>query len=563
MSSTFMGLETSKRGINTQQSALYTVGHNIANANTLGYSRQRVNMETTMGFPGVGMNAPKIPGFLGTGVQAGSVQRIRDQFIDNQYRQETTKLGYWSSKANSVSQMEDILTEPSEYGLNKAFDNFYASLQDLSTHPESSSTRTVVEQRGEHLADSFNYINKQLTQIQSNLKNEINVETDNVNSILKQIAALNEQIGNIEPNGYLPNDLYDSRDQLIDQLSEYFNVTVEHTKSGGNALPIAEGSLNVFIKLNDGSKVQVVSKNNAATLTPNGYNKTSTNADGTTNYTEGAFTKDEEFSPFTSFSVKLDGAETKISYDKFDIGSGKMISLIHSYGYADKTAYDSSTSSWNSTLPNVALGTNIANGLYPDKLEKLDQLAAEFAKAFNNIHQQGYTLAEKDDSGNIIANSVKGEVFFTDTDGNVADPTKMNITAANIHVSSQIKNNLNLIAASTVSGEEGNGKNAIELSNLKTKTLSGLDNASAQTFYEGVVGELGVQGQQAIQMENTATTNQLAITNNRASVSSVSLDEEMTNMITFQKAYNASARMITAVDEMLDKIINGMGRVGL
>src|SRR6185312_15502571 len=111
MGSTFMGLEASKRGLTTQQSALYTTGHNISNANTLGYSRQRVNMEATLGYPGTGLNAPKIPGHLGTGVQAQSIQRIRDEFIDRQYRQETTKLGYWESRANAISQMEDIMSE--------------------------------------------------------------------------------------------------------------------------------------------------------------------------------------------------------------------------------------------------------------------------------------------------------------------------------------------------------------------------------------------------------------------------------------------------------------------
>lgn len=557
MGSTFMGLETSKRGLTTQQSALYTVGHNIANANTDGYSRQRVNMEATMGFPGVGMNAPKVPGYLGTGVQAGSITRIRDHFIDNQYRQETTKLGYWSSKSDAVSQMEDVLSEPSEYGLNKAFDNFYAALQDLSTKPESAATRAVVAQRGEHLADSFNYISTQLTQIQTNLKNEINVESDKVNSIIKQIAALNQQIGNVEPNGYLPNDLYDSRDSLLDQLSEYFNVTVDYTKSGGNALDIAEGSMNVYIKLDDGTKVQVVNKDKGATLTANGYKAV---VDPTTkqitSYKHEAFDKSDTFTAFTDFTVNMGGATSTISYDQFDnVGSGKMASLINSYGYATQTTdtWDAGTKAWIDTVDVTAGGKVLSDGLYPDKLGELNVLAQKFAEEFNELHKVGYTLGNS---------SVHGGDFFVDSDGKgtVGDNK---ITAANIKVNSDIISDNNLIAASTGQGEEGNGKQAITLSNLKTTTIAGLNNASAQTYYEGLIGDLGVQGQQATTMEYNSTTIQLTISNNRASVSSVSLDEEMTNMITFQQAYNASARMITVVDETLDKIINGMGRVGL
>ena len=144
MRSTFMGLEASKRGLFTQQSALYTTGHNISNANTAGYSRQRVNMQATPGFPGTGLNAPTTPGFIGTGVEAGSVQRIRDAFVDRQFRQESNKLGYWESRSQAITQMEDIMTEPSDFGLNASLDQFWKSLQDLSTNPENSGTRKVV-----------------------------------------------------------------------------------------------------------------------------------------------------------------------------------------------------------------------------------------------------------------------------------------------------------------------------------------------------------------------------------------------------------------------------------
>ena len=217
--STFMGLETSKRGLFTQQSALYTTGHNISNANTLGYSRQRVNMEATAGFPGVGLNAGTMPGFLGTGVQAGSIQRIRDGFVDHQFRQESNKLGYWDIKSKAISQMEDVLNEPSAYGLQKSLSEFWQSLQDLAVNPENGGARAVVVQRGQAVADSFNYMHKSLTEIQTNIGKEIDVSTGQVNSILKQISELNAQIKQVEPNGYLPNDLYDARDTLLDELS--------------------------------------------------------------------------------------------------------------------------------------------------------------------------------------------------------------------------------------------------------------------------------------------------------------------------------------------------------
>ena len=222
--STFMGLETNKRGLFTQQSALYTTGHNISNANTLGYSRQRVNMQATAGFPGTGLNAGTMPGFLGTGVEAGSIQRIRDSFVDQQFRQESNKLGYWESRSQAISQMEDVLNEPSAFGLSKSLSEFWQSLQDLTVNPENGGARAVVVQRGIAVADSFNYMHKSLTEIQTNLGTEIGVATGDVNSILKQISELNNQIQQVEPNGYMPNDLYDARDTLLDELSTFFPI---------------------------------------------------------------------------------------------------------------------------------------------------------------------------------------------------------------------------------------------------------------------------------------------------------------------------------------------------
>ncbi|MGE7769387.1 flagellar hook-associated protein FlgK [Viridibacillus arvi] len=548
MRSTFMGLETSKRGLYTQQSALYTTGHNISNANTIGYSRQRVNMQATQGYPGTGINAPMTQGHIGTGVEAGSIQRVRDQFIDRQFRQEATKLGYWGAKTESISQMEDIMAEPSEYGLNKAFDDFYQSLQDISTNSQNASARKVALERAAHLADSFNYINSQLKEVQGNLKNEINVETDAINSILRQIAEINEQIQKVEPNGYLPNDLYDARDNLIDQLSEYVPIETSYNKSGGNALGIAEGS--VVIKLK-GSGTTLVQGNKVAQLQAQGKNLDNDgNIDGNTN---GPFSKDlTEFQAFTGFGVSnlvsvqdaknLDPANDfngQISVDDLAIGGGKMISLAHSYGYEN--------------------GTTLPQGDYPNSLQELNKLAKAFVNAFNQIHSAGYQL-NSDQPGK--------EFFEIDADGKVTvkitDPSQ--------------------IAASTEPNEEGNGKLAIILSNLKTTALSNdkiidlgngksiklafkagedLEGATTQSFYQGLVGKIGVNGSEANKMAYNAATIQLTVNNKRASVSSVSLDEEMTNMIMFQQAYNASARMVTVVDETLDKIINGMGRVGI
>ena len=140
----------------------------------------------------------------------------------------------------------------------KSLSEFWQSLQDLSVNPENGGARAVVVQRGIAVADSFNYMHKSLTEIQTNLGTEIGVATGDVNSVLKQIAELNNQIQQVEPNGYMPNDLYDARDMLLDELSTYFPIETSYEKSGGRALAIAEGSVTVSLKMNDGTKVKLV-----------------------------------------------------------------------------------------------------------------------------------------------------------------------------------------------------------------------------------------------------------------------------------------------------------------
>lgn len=504
--STFMGLETSKRGLFTQQSALYTTGHNISNANTLGYSRQRVNMEATAGFPGIGLNSGTMPGFLGTGVQAGSIQRIRDSFVDQQYRQETHKLGYWDTTSKAISQMEDVLAEPSAYGLQKSMSEFWQSLQDLAVNPKDGGARSVVIRRGEAVADSFNYMHKSLSDIQTNLGKEIEVTTDEVNSILQQISKLNEQITKVEPNGYLPNDLYDARDVLIDQLSAILPIETSYEKSGGKALAIAEGSVTITLKLKNVAPIELVKGNTAASL---GTNPNPLVApDGSNN-------------PISGITIKSsDGTEYKPRHADF-LDQGTMKSLMNSYGKDDGT------------------------GIYPDMIAKLNKMAEALVIEFNNIHKQGFGLPPNDALNNI----------------NFFDPS--GLEAGNIKMNSEIISDPTKLGASGKPNEEGNSEIAKKLADLQFGTFNGrLDGSNIQDYYKGVIGKLGVDGRQAQNNAINSATLLGAVEHRRASISSVSLDEEMTDMIRFQQAYNASARMITVVDETLDKIINGMGVVG-
>lgn len=503
MRPTFMGLETAKRGMYTQQNALSVLGHNIANANTEGYTRQRANMQQTSPFPGPGMERPYIPGQIGTGSEVTSIQRIREAFLDIQYRNDNSQLGYYVSRNDALQKMEDIMNEPSEQGLSKTLDRFWQSLQDLALNPSNSGARSVVLERGKAVAETFNYLSSSLKTVQNDQKNQIEVETKNINSLLTQIQNVNRQIADVEPHGMLPNDLYDERDRLIDKLSSLVNIKVTYSPSGGHALPTAEGKATIDLVAEDGSVIE-----------------SGRVIDGVDIKTDPKFLK-VNYDVTTGLADNVSLGNNTIDVEKFK-SVGKLNSLIESFGYLDST--------------------NAQVGIYPEMLKNLDDIASTFATTFNAVHSSGITLGD-----------VNGGNFF--------GPGPGPITASNIKV---VISNINDIAAGSTTSD-GDGKNALLLADVMRRTdlsIGTTTNTSITAFYQGIIGGMGVQAQEANRLMTNSAILVDAVDQNRKSVSSVSLDEEMTDMVKFQHAYNAAARNITAIDEMLDKIINGMGIVG-
>ncbi|WP_017756448.1 flagellar hook-associated protein FlgK [Calidifontibacillus oryziterrae] len=657
MVSTFHGLNTAYRGLMTQQSALYVTGHNIANANTPGYTRQRVNFETTDAYPAPSRNRPNIPGQLGTGVQAGEIQRIRDHFLDIQYRGQNSKLGYWEARANAFSQIEDIMNELNNEGLANTIDKFWSALQDLSTEPNEEGTRRVVLQQGIAVADTFNYLSEQLQVVQKDYKNEIKVTAGKINSLIKQINSVNQQIKSIEPNGYLPNDLYDERDRLVDELSTYMNIEVEKKPSGGLSKDIADGYFNIYLLDDAGKRINIDTDGDNAgdydfklldgktdryveisfpelpdTSDVNPIEHihfTNRNKDGSlstkttdANGNEVDFATDSSAVAQSSFNLKIEDFNSP----------GSLKSFVETYGYIDNNG-------------------NVKGDL-PQILDELDHMAFSFAERFNEINRLGWSLSEINagsndydtsfdffefdpvktdrydykgaayhirigsgimaDLSNIAAagapiiskyeeNNKTGVTFTLNPPGydHDADPStdnKSNYLIGSEAIYSgteELKNGIDYTIDPetltvtikdpskypepyTVKYEiyepvldltqmgEGDGSNALELGKVisDAQLHFGGSRTTLRSFYQGVIGEMGVQAYEANRMTTNTGILRDSVENKRASVSNVSLDEEMTNMIQFQHAYNAAARMITLVDETLDRIINNMGLVG-
>lgn len=529
MISTFMGLETAKRGLTTAQSALYTIGHNVANANTPGYTRQRLNLNPTTAFPSPGLNSPNVPGQLGTGVEAGSVQRIRDSFLDTQYRTQNTKLGFYSSQSESLTKMEEIMNDPTESGLHSTMNSFWASLEDLTTNASSSSARSVVATSGQMVAETLNYDYTSITNIQKDLQYQIGVKGQEINTITSNISDLNKRISEIEPNGFIPNDLYDQRDVLVDQLSQLVNVKVDSvipTQYGIANRATAEGLYKIDIVLEDGTSVNLINVNN-----------TMSKLDIVNDATTGAVG-----------SITVGGAPLP-NYKL----SGELGALIESAGYL-KVDANGAPVDVNGN-PIVDDKDKVVLGKYPDMLEKLNKMTEAFANEFNYIHSQGYALG---------SNTLSTDKFFIIDGVNAAQGIKVN---------PDILADATKIAAGQPGGAAGDNENIHKLAAIKLKDFAQYeyDNdttdsielpkgliGSFDDYYAGMIGNLGVESATAQKNKGNVKILSDSIEQNRQSVSAVSLDEEMTNMVKFQQAYNASARMITVINETLDKLINNM-----
>ncbi|WP_017378992.1 flagellar hook-associated protein FlgK [Paenisporosarcina sp. TG-14] len=225
--STFHGLEVGKRGLMVGQASIATTGHNIANANTQGYSRQQVNATTSPSLT-VWTNGVN-PGQLGTGVTLESITRVRDSFLDQRYREQAGNVGEWSVKQQSLDHLELIINEPSDTGLNSAMNQIWGAWQDVANDPANLSAQAVLKERAQAFVDTAKLMDNSMTSLKKDLGNELTAKTEEANSYLTQIADLNKSILRSGPNA---NDLLDQRDVLVEKLSSLVTVNVEPQTNG-------------------------------------------------------------------------------------------------------------------------------------------------------------------------------------------------------------------------------------------------------------------------------------------------------------------------------------------
>jgi flagellar hook-associated protein 1 FlgK len=444
-----MGLETTLRGILAQQLALDVTGHNIANANTVGYSRQRASLVATDPYTVPGVTRPPQAGQLGTGVDVDQYERVRDAFVDIQLRAQTMLNGANQATQDGLQQVEQAFNEPSDSGLNSLLAKYWSAWQDVSNSPENLATRQALAAAASSLAGGFNQVSQQLSTLQTQTATNVTYTINDVNSIGTQIAALNDAIAKSTVTGDHPNDLLDQRDLLIDKLSELGNVALANGANGAVDVSIGGAAL--------------VTGATSATL-----------------------------------------AEASLT----SLTSGKLSALV-----------------------------KLRDTTIPGYQTQLNTIASTLISQTNTAHAAGFDLS-----------GTAGGTFFTGTD------------AATIGVNSALVTNPALIAASG-NGQPGNAAAALAINTLRGTVVIG--SATIDQAYSQLVTRIGSDSQEAQRSLDTSSLLASTLQSKRDSVSGVSLDEEMTNMVRFQRGYQASARALSAMDDMLDTLITRTGRVGL
>ncbi|HWR45789.1 flagellar hook-associated protein FlgK [Sporomusa sp.] len=610
MSSTFGGLNTVVRGLFAQQISLDTVGHNISNANTEGFSRQRVNLATVNPqtvYTGNGQVQ------LGIGVATQSITRARDTFVDQQMWKETSTLGYGQTIQDTLGKIEGVFQEPTATGMQTVLNNFWKAWNTLSTNGSDNGARTALRERAVELVDSIQQANTQLRDMVSDINTVIGIRVDKINQITSEMLSLNKQITSIEV-GKLDhaNDLRDRRDYLVDQLSQMINVRVSEDQVGNY---VVQSSGLVLVDGNDINKLKVESRKDpdygyevvdvkdvASGVVINFTNgevkglldardKTVANSSGEARESDiGVKAYLNKLATMSQFllqefnAVHRTGFGTDNSTGNNFFGKGgdadpdySASDLTSIFGVA--AAKDVPPSEWikalqvNSDLFNTTSGVSrIAAKTFADNVT-IQQSNSAAGKAAVGLYS-GYTGGTGYKAYNVELGTVdatgKVQTINYSVDGGAVVSATLDPDGS-FHLSNGVKisieTNTNNTSTNTYSFTvpQGNaaGDNAINMANrLKVDSSDLLGKSSLDTFYSSFIGALGVQTQNAKRLTDNQETLVKQITNWRESVSGVNIDEEMSNMIRFQKGYNAAARILTTMDEMLDKLINGTGTVG-
>lgn len=580
------------RGIFAHQAMQDTTGHNIVNAGTEGYSRQRVNLTQT-----ASIRMTSSLGFVevGTGVEALSITRARNIYADKQFRQETANEEYYKAIQTNYDKLEAIFDDSDNTGIQNAMTQFYQSWVDLSANASTTANRVQVIEQGKVLSSVFKYATTELQNQIDSTYDSIRIRLGQVNELTDKIVNVNQNIAAREVVGSNANDLRDQRDLLVDELSQYMQVVVSEQPDGKFTLS-SEG-----INIVNGVSKLTLSLTHGVSSRDHGTDY------GVTDYTIHVDQSDIVYAPTTG-SLGGDMEAIRISKSYIDDIASMSAFFMSTFNEQHKAGYGLVKSNTDSDISNYTdvnfYGTNGVYYVY--QRDEFDR---------------GYLLCYKQDGTNLDgtphfkACTVDGS-FTVEGASPVTDLIDNRISGSAI-IDAMVVNSIfdgvdgsNLVAAKqTADDDTADGRNAVlisdlfnisagdhegyvkeedipkytalldlrgnlteglRISDLYTKknldgtrtTTRAIRSVSLNGFYNSSMTRMGIEAETIDVKLDTQDAVMTQIRNWRDSEQGVDWNEELTNMLKFQKGFSACSRMLTVMDEMLDRLVNNTGVVG-
>lgn len=553
MSSTFFGFNTARSGLTYSQRALYVTSHNMSNLNTEGYSRQRVDAHQSYAY-----RLPQGYGFLGSGVDSDYVRQIRNMFLDDRVRREITSKGEWASRFDALRHIEMIFNEPSDSSISITLNEFFSSLNELNKSPESLTVRALVRERGIALARSFEVLHKNLVKLQDEVEFNTKTVVGMINDYGEQIKLLNKNIYALELDGTTANDLRDQRNLLVDKLSKYVHINYHEDEMKRFHIDINGHPL-------------VSHFNNSKLVTKQRETRE--------NPYDSLYLSDIKWEDGAEFAPR--SGEIKALIDMRDSASGSKkgipfyleeinrytdrvaseLNRIHMEGYGLNGTHnvmmftmDNMTSSeyeqylktlgFNGGKP-IDVTEDVIKGIDPNfTTKRKNEIRANNIRELLNNNPQYRNKSVK-----MLSD---GRFYMTDR-----------IPSHRMTLAKDLDKDLNKFAASTIlqSGIPGNAENALLLADMRSNVYM-FSMGSPDDYVKSMVSNLGVDTNESKRMTENLSKLLKDLENKRQSIMGVSQDEEAADMLRFKRAYDANARMLTTMDEMIDIIISRMGLVG-
>lgn len=627
MGSTFAQIELGKRSLMAHSTQINTAGHNISNADTEGYSRQRVKVGSMSPLDRPDLSRTETPGQIGQGTSVESISRVRDEMLDQRIVAQSNQESYWETRSRYYTMIENVYNEPDEVSIRTTMDKFWESWQELSLNPESTANRQAILERGQSLVNSIRNRDMALTGIGNQLNSDIEASVEQLNNYANQIAILNTEIVKVKAVGDNPNDLMDRRDVLVEKLSKIANITTDQRDSdefmvhlNGQVLvqgriarnfavePVLDnygyskvvwadtnetvdvkgGSLGALIELRDVDVRHEIQSLNTMTMNfADLVNDVHRNAVGANNVTGLDFFVERPFVENTvgNYDSDGDGVEDKSYIFRFT-GTNKL-NPQEQIGIEGTMTLSGPTGNVNvayhptDTVEDVINRINDSNGEVKAYLDRNSNLVLKATTA-EDIYNPDFVIRHVEDSGHFLAGysgilAASGEEGAYDYNqanavnalvgvGSQADRaaqfaiSPVDNPSTYVEINQRIRNDVMNIASSfadyTGNAVNGDARAAVEIAAIRnTKVMIGHER-TFDDYFADTVTQVGLMGEQA--ETNMLSQNAVMddLRNLRDSISGVNIDEELADIMKFQHGYNAAAKYVTVVDQMLDTIIN-------